>query len=157
MPDFTGDRPMTTRTSLCSAALGIVLSGCAWLHGGPYPGAAPAAYDTPRCDQSPCRVSVHVSDCRISVSPERLGVRKGLRRATIEWRIEDRGYTFARDGIVFADKEAARTFHAARMTAHDTFTVVDENTGPGEYKYTVRVERDGKACEPLDPVVINDM
>jgi len=151
---------MTTRTLLCAAALGITLSGCAWIHGtfaGEAPSAARAGYDGPRCDESPCRVRVQVADCRIRVSPERLGVRKGLRRATIEWRIEDRGYTFARDGITFGDKEAAAIFHAGRMQARETFTVVDENTGPGEYKYTVRVERDGKACEPLDPVVINDM
>ena len=151
---------MTTRTLLCAAALGFALSGCAWIHGtfgGESAGAAAARYDGPRCDQSPCRVRVHVADCRIRVMPERLGVRKGLRRATIEWRIEDPGYTFARDGIVFGDKEAARVFHGERMAARDTFTVVDENTGPGEYKYTVRVERDGKACAPLDPVVINDM
>jgi hypothetical protein len=155
---------MNFKNALCVAAAGLALSGCAWLRGWHHE-EVPAAsesksifYDGKPCERSPCKVEVTVEACHIDLDPNRLGVRHGLRDAEIVWEIRSPGYTFAKNGISFREKEMTRSvFRDARVVEGNKFTLVDANAGPGTYKYTVRIMRGEKACAPLDPEIVNDM
>lgn len=158
---------MNLKNALCVAVAGLALTGCAWLRGWhhddvpddvPDHASKSIFYSGQACEKSPCKVAVTVEACHIEIDPNRLGVRHGLRDAEVVWEIQSPGYTFAKNGISFRDKEMTRSvFREARVVEGNKFTIIDANAGPGNYQYTVRVMRGEKACGPLDPYIINDM
>jgi hypothetical protein len=71
------------------------------------------------------------------------------------WRLDaGSGYTFPDDAITFQkapEGEFRCNVNGNRTQVHCN----DRNSRPGEYKYTVKVLKDGQPLPPLDPFVYN--
>jgi hypothetical protein len=111
------------------------------------------------CNQGTCPIDVTVYiDCsdpnNILAGPERAPIARGNRDPVIEWTIYKSGYTFAPNGIDF---HGDPQFHDPQPQGDKKFRWFDTNseTTPTYHKYTINLLRDGVACPPLDPGIIN--
>ena len=125
-------------------------------------GARPPRIPADLCKQKECNVAVQVTKCTITVDPEWLGIAKGNRNVEIIWEIHGSpGVVFAEKDPVFfkpEDREAAaKAFREPKANSPTKYRWLNLNSGPGIYHYGVRVVDNGKACPPLDPVVIDEM
>jgi hypothetical protein len=114
------------------------------------------------CKEKGCSVAVRVVACAITVEPEWLGVAKGNRDVEIIWEIRDSpGVTFAKDEPVFfkpQDRESAgKQFSSPKPYSGTRYRWLNANNAPGVYHYGLRVVDNGKACPPLDPIIIDEM
>lgn len=152
---------MNIKAPMVVAACSLVLGSCAWWDGFIHSQGAGNSAKAVVCKEKECRVAVTVTACAISVEPEVLGIAKGGRDIDIVWEIRSPGVTFARENAIFFKEKdraaAARQFREPRLLDDRKFRWRDANTGPGEFHYGVNVIDNGKACAPLDPIVINEM
>jgi hypothetical protein len=123
----------------------LVLAGCVVRPIGP--GGAPFDPLNPR---------VYVIDNKqIVVDQEPIYI-QGRKEVTIVWELA--GYqklTFPKDGIVIS--EGGQEFSCGTEREESRFACRFRNSKPGaRYKYTIKVELDGKALRPLDPTIYSD-
>jgi hypothetical protein len=152
--------------ALCTAFL---LSSCAWWNqvtggndstssNGPGRGIAGEKHCKKGDD---CGADVFVKDCVITVSVDKLIVARDNKDVFITWTLKDSpGVKFAKDGIFFkpeSARAAVKQFTRVESRSDDVFVWKDANTEPGTFKYGVKVIENGKACPPLDPIIINDI
>lgn len=113
--------------------------------------------DAAGCVGTECVIAVRIRDCKIGISPYYLVVDK--RDVKLRWVIQDKGYTFADDGLSFKEHGspgAKEEFRCGR-TNPTTWQCIDRNSRVGAYFYAVKVLKpDGKTACTLDPVIIND-
>ncbi len=149
---------MKRRLTLAAGLLTLLMSGCALhermhehMHG---PGQA-----------DPANPKVLVKNGKLSVNLEPLRFSKADGSVNITWHLPPGDvYAFATNGIVVepavAGTKAARNvvdeFQCGPGKTPTEYTCLNRNTGPGKYKYTVRVLEKGVMLEPLDPFIIND-
>jgi len=103
----------------------------------------------------PERPRVFVLDGKfIAVDQEPIYI--GRKDATIVWRLPtDQKLTFARDGITISG-EQARDFSCKLGEGAKTFSCsLVYPRSNAIYKYTIKVELDGKLLKPLDPSMIS--
>lgn len=99
---------------------------------------------------------VTVTNGRISVSPDPLEFGRGQRDVVIIWTLDDSaaGFRFAdANGINIGNPQ--REFDNARVIGNGRqFQVLNRNTRPGTYKYTINlVGPNGPVA--LDPTIVN--
>jgi hypothetical protein len=145
---------MLTRTLSCLVAC-LALLGCASQPDGMRgPPRLPQACDTPACA---VLVSVY-GNCsnpdNILATPDKAPIKRGNSDARIEWTIADSAsaYTFAANGIDF---HGDPQFHNPQRLGTKKFQWFDTNSDALPHKYSINLLRDGVACPPLDPGIIN--
>ena len=121
----------------------------------------PQQMDTGRCVANVCRITVRaVGPCKITVSPEFTFISgRGVR---ILWELQAAG-NFAFDevrGIEFKPEynpTYPEQFSSGRRLDPKTWQVLDANTQPGSFRYSINVynTRTGLTCN-LDPGLVND-
>jgi hypothetical protein len=141
------------------AVVGLVVAGCCLAPRGQ--GSEPPI-QAAICKEKECVVAVQVAACAIRVNPDWLGVAKGNRDVEIVWEIRNSpGVTFAKeDPIFFKDRyreAAARQFREPKALSDTKYRWQNANSAPGVYHYGVRVVDNGRACPPLDPVIVDEM
>jgi hypothetical protein len=147
---------MKAKALLPAAAATLLLTSCHWVHGDDKAGVAKV------CTKKDCYVAVTVRDCTIRVDPPTITI-SGNRDVEIFWDIvRSPGVTFAPQDAVFfkpdSIERARLQFSRPQLQKENTrFRWLDANNAKGEFNYGVRVVQDGKACPPLDPIIINDM
>ncbi len=99
---------------------------------------------------------VKVINGQISVSPDPLEFARGRRDVVIIWTLDDSatGFRFAdADGIRV--EKPQREFDNARVIGNGRqFQVINRNTMPGTYKYTINlIGPNGRVA--LDPTIVN--
>jgi len=147
-----------TRSGRVAVVAGVIaLAGCA----NPWP---QRVTDTGTCHGQHCEVSVAAMQydmpqfgCHVDrISPYNLQV-KHPRPMTVQWYLEPlsvaQGYRFADPGGITFDNPAG---WECRVLPTGTKAQCLNNAGAGEHKYTVRVVKGTAACEPHDPLIIND-
>ncbi len=143
---------MSTKVLLLLIASTAALSGCATVS--KEMAASP-------CNQGVCFIDVSVTDCRVTVDPEKRRIARGNRNPVIHWRLDAASfavYRYADRGITWK-RNPDNEFHTpGRANGGKHFTWADKNTQPGDYPYTVHLVRrsSGEACAPHDPSVVND-
>lgn len=135
----------------------LVLSSCAWLHDGKETKAGSL-----KCGKGDeCRALVTVKDCAITLSVDRIVIPRDNKDVTIAWEIKDSpGVVFAENGVFFKPQSLAaarKQFKPVRSRTPGRFEWIDLNTAPGTFHYGVSVIERGKACAPLDPIIVNDI
>ncbi|HNT39299.1 MAG TPA: hypothetical protein PKO45_09280 [Rubrivivax sp.] len=100
-----------------------------------------------------------------AVNPDPLRFRPDMGAVVITWHLPA-DYRFARNGIVIdgeLDRPGGKLTSREQKEITDCKPVADgrqfqcyyRNSRPGTFKYTVRVQRQGKALAPLDPEITN--
>ncbi len=144
---------MTTKVLLLVIASTASLWGCS---------SAPTQLtNAGSCNQGACFIDVTVTDCRVSVNPDKKRIARGNKGPVIHWRMDGASfaaYRFADKGISWK-RNPDNEFHApgkANFGKHFTWT--DKNSLPGDFPYTVHLVRrgTGEPCAPHDPSVVND-
>ena len=141
---------MKTKAVFCLGVASLAVAGCASLFG--FLG-GPAT-----CTGPVCHVKVTVTNCAVTVDPDRIEIAKGKHH--ILWSIQPGGHhDFTSSGISFKTGNGT-VFTNPHRPAVGKFQVTDFNDpqvpGPKYYKYTIEVTQDGKPCPPHDPDVMND-
>lgn len=137
---------MKANATFITALLALAVGGCAGMHAA-----------KPACDTPVCHVTVTVSDCRISVDPYELHVKRGNSNSQIHWTLRSSpGYAFTADGI-FLKGNTGGELHSPELANPTHFKLKNKNSYPGKYEYGINVTRDGRPCPPLDPPIVNDM
>lgn len=101
-----------------------------------------------------------VDDLAIKVEPDPLRFLKHEQNVRITWQIPSESrYTFTEDGIVIRETSgatiSARTeFKCGRDQDPRKFSCLNKHTGPGKYKYIIKVEGPHQIM-PLDPIIDN--
>lgn len=101
-----------------------------------------------------------------AVNPDPLSFDPKLGSVVINWRLPEKGYSFARNGIVIdgeldrpggklISREQKEVVDCKPLLESRQFQCVYRNSRPGTFKYTVNVLRDGKPLKPLDPQITN--
>ena len=128
--------------ALLAVALALVVSGCAKMHG------RDAGAPDPRFPQ------VSVTNGVIVVNQEPILVPRGEKDFRIAWQLpKGTGLAFPRNGIVV---EAPEGEFRCGLENDIEFVCIFRNSVPERrYKYTIRVNQDGRALEPLDPYIRN--
>lgn len=151
---------MSKKITLALAALAALsLSACQTMSSCPD---EMAVVRTP--DPTKPRVSI-LDGQYIVVDQEPLVFTAKQKDVRITWQLpREGGYRFPKDGITFSDgKERSGLLATIDKQISDCgpsenglqFTCVNRHEKQGRYKYTIKVERDGKALEPLDPSIDN--
>ncbi len=151
---------MNVKAPLVIAACSFALGSCAWLDRLLHPAGGSGSPSAVVCAEKECRVAITVTNCVITVETPVLGIKKGNRDVDIIWQIRSKGAVFARENPIFfkGDRvEAARQFTLPKLLGEQEFRWRDANSSPGEFRYGVTVVDGGKACAPLDPIIINEM
>jgi hypothetical protein len=91
--------------------------------------------------------------------------RQKEKEVRITWQLpREGGYRFPKDGITFTDGKKRTGLRATidkqigdceQREDGLQFTCVNRHERPGTYKYTIKVEKDGKGLKPLDPLITN--
>lgn len=136
---------MKANITLTAALLAVAAGGCA----------TPTGF-AGSCDQPVCHATVTVSNCRISVDPPEIHVRRGNSNSQIHWTLATSGYAFASDGIFLKGNTGGELYDPERANP-TLFKLKNRNSRPGTYQYGIKVTGASGACAPLDPPIINDM
>jgi hypothetical protein len=98
-------------------------------------------------------VVVTIQGNQVSVDQQNLKVRG--QNQQLQWTIQTPGWTFPQNGISIADGDGE--FHDPVMAEQGKrFIVWDNNSSPGQFKYTVNVTN-GRQTLSLDPYIINEV
>lgn len=129
-------------------------------HGGPHFPTDPNAYK--QCPQGDCEVPVTVQStatgCIAEVKDEVIVLHRNGQ--VITWKIDPavspRTIFSAGDGIV-VENDPREVFKKVEQPPNTDTEFRKRRAGPDFllFKYTIRVIRNGVACEPLDPIIIN--
>ena len=126
---------------LLAVVIALGLAGCAKMHGHGSEG------PDPRFPQ------VTVKGGNIVVDQEPILVPKGEKNFRITWQLpRTGGLTFPRNGIVV---EAPEGEFRCALENERSFACIDRNSIAGRFKYTIRVNQEGRSLEPLDPYIRN--
>ena len=120
-----------------------------------------------KCNSPNCRVDITVditgNEPKIVADPETLEVahrdNHGRQPVNIHFNLNTTGYSFAQDGIKFADETRAKRQFSRDAGAPDPthIKMKDKNTKEDdeEFEYSIKVkDKDGKVITK-DPVIIN--
>ena len=107
----------------------------------------------------PTAPRVIVQNGVISVDQEVLRFEKGQTNVTITWRLESkegRRLTFPPNGVVFERAADGEIVECRRTKDNTEFSCLNRHSKPGQYRYGINVDEDGKPLKPLDPYIMND-
>lgn len=159
--------------TLPALALALAAGGCGLHHhhggagggggGGMGGGPSDALCKPTVCKPDPANPRVLVTNGHLSVDQEPLRFFKAQGPVTITWRLPtNSAYTFPDNGITLEVAPGTKSqpvkeeFRCARDPKNaQAFVCLNRNSGPGTYKYTVRVLEKERPLEPLDPVIVN--
>ena len=167
---------MRKSTSRISLAAVVALASAALVGCGTKPVDNPdgeatvlTACASPNADE--CQLKVKVMDCRglagIMITPNHIGVPKpasgsGPNPRLMVWKIQDRGFKFANDGIGNIRVRSSGAlpppgeFVNLPSPSPDEFRIRNNNSSSAEYKYDVKVvEVGGVGCTIFDPFIKN--
>jgi len=138
------------RIAVVVAVAGLGLGACVTMQGSGDGGlAAP-------CNDGVCKVSVDVTSCVITPTPDPLPV-KGENNIFWDLTFMSSFYRFTDDGIKL--KTSSPVFDSAQKLSDSKFKMHDKGT-PGSYPYAIKVQRwkifEGwTECPTLDPTIVN--
>jgi len=129
------------KKSLPIAAVVVLLAGCAHL------------YATKPGDPRP--TTVKATDGRLVVNQEPIYV--STKDATIVWTVPTfSSLRFPRENAVTFREAPEGEFRCSVAEDGRVVSCIDRYSKPGRYKYTIRLQQDGKDLEALDPNVVNN-
>ena len=124
-----------------AVALALLASACAHM------------YPTKPGDPRP--TSVRANEGRLVVNQEPIYV--GTKDATIVWYVPYFSpLRFPREGAVVFREAPEGEFRCSVAEDLRSVSCIDRYSKPGRYKYTIRLQQDGKDLEALDPSVVNN-
>ena len=138
------------RIAVVVAVAGVCLTGCASMDGGG------GITTSDPCNAGACKVSVDVTSCVITPTPDPLPV-KGENNIFWDLTFMSSFYRFTDDGVKL--KTSSPVFDSAEKLSDKKFKMHDKGT-PGSYPYAIKVQRwkmfEGWTdCPLLDPTIIN--
>ena len=136
------------KKTLLFAFTGLLLAGCAHMHemmGGKRMKGCTGVCDVVVTVTAPCTVQVPVPD-PVHVAPGTHVIKWTMSSSTPSQ------FRFAPNGIAF---QAGAPMSPAPGGGPRVFVLSDNNSSPGNYKYTINVTDGTRTCN-LDPTVIND-
>lgn len=105
----------------------------------------------------PANPVVLVTGGAISIDQDVLRFTKDQTNITITWRLPyDSKLSFPDNGVVFERAAAEEIVNCRRGERPTEFTCLNRHSRPGNYKYGINVNEDGKPLKPLDPFVWNE-
>jgi hypothetical protein len=103
------------------------------------------------------RPVVKVTNGEISVSPDPIEFARGRRDVVIIWSLDDSaaGFRFEDTGGIRVE-DPKREFDGGRVIANGRqFQLINRNTVPGRYKYTINLIAPDGSRRSKDPTIVN--
>jgi hypothetical protein len=99
-------------------------------------------------------VTVTIQGNVVSVDQQHLQVRG--QNQQLQWNIQTAGWTFPQNGIAITPGNGTNQFRDPVIAQNGTrFILWDNNSSPGQFKYTVNVTN-GQQTLSLDPYIVNE-